>query len=147
MITSVIVDDLVTWGTRSSVTTTWPKVAHKVIICTLHIISPYPCLLTYWGTKNGWHSADYIFKCISWKMLILKLVSCSSTENNTWLVQAMAWHQIGAKPLPEPMMIYALTYICMDKPKWVNNQEYLYHNLHSQLPCMTPVLTFTIHID
>ena len=28
------------------------------------------------------------------------------TDNKSVLVQVMAWHQTGAKPLPEPMMNY-----------------------------------------
>ena len=55
--------------------------------------------------------ADYIFKCIfvneNDKILInisLKLVPRSPIDN-TALVQVMAWHRTGDRPLPEPMMI------------------------------------------
>ena len=56
--------------------------------------------------------ADYTFKCIfvneNDKILIqisLKLVPRSPIDNNTALVQVMAWHQTGDKPLPELVMI------------------------------------------
>ena len=55
--------------------------------------------------------ADNIFKCIfldendviSIKKS-LKFVLRRSTDNKPSLVQVMAWHRIGDKPLPEPMM-------------------------------------------
>ena len=36
------------------------------------------------------------------------------------LVQIMAWHRPGDKPLSEPMMIILLTHICVTQPQWVN---------------------------
>ena len=34
----------------------------------------------------------------------LKFVPRSPIDNNAALVQVMAWHRTGNKPLPEPMM-------------------------------------------
>ena len=34
----------------------------------------------------------------------LKFVPRSPIDNKTALVQVMAWHRIGDKPLPEPML-------------------------------------------
>ena len=55
--------------------------------------------------------SDDIFKCIflneNDKILIqisLKCVPGSTIDNKPALVQVMAWHRIGDKPLPEPMM-------------------------------------------
>ena len=55
--------------------------------------------------------ADDIFKCIflneNDNILIeisLKLVPRSPINNKSALVQVMAWHQTGDKPLPETMM-------------------------------------------
>ena len=55
--------------------------------------------------------ADNIFKCISLNendriqiQISLKLVPKSPIDNKPALVQAMAWHRTGDKPLPEPMM-------------------------------------------
>ena len=55
--------------------------------------------------------AEGIFKCIflteNGRILIqisLKFVARSPIDYNQALVQIMAWHQTGAKPLSEPMM-------------------------------------------
>ena len=56
-------------------------------------------------------SADHIFKCIFLNendripiKISLKFVPRSPINNKPALVQVMAWHKIGDKPLPEPMM-------------------------------------------
>ena len=61
--------------------------------------------------KMGTVLADYSFKCIfmNEKFLIaiqisLKLVPRGPIDNKPALVQVMAWHRIGDKPLPELMM-------------------------------------------
>ena len=55
--------------------------------------------------------ADNIFKCIflneNGRILIqisLKLVPRSHIDNKPALVQVMAWHRIGDKPLSEPLL-------------------------------------------
>ena len=49
-----------------------------------------------------------IFKCILLKSIFtqipLNFISEDPIDNKSALVQVMAWHQIGVKPLPEPMM-------------------------------------------
>ena len=61
--------------------------------------------------QNGRHPADVIFNCIFFNenphILIpisLKYVPLCPIDNKSALDQVMAWHQTGAKPLPEPMM-------------------------------------------
>ena len=55
--------------------------------------------------------ADNIFKCIFLDenvrisiKISLKFVPKGPTDNKSALVQVMAWHRTGAKPLPEPML-------------------------------------------
>ena len=61
--------------------------------------------------KNGRHFLNDIFKCICVYQNIwisikisLKFVSKGQIHNNPSLVQIMAWHRPGDKPLSEPMM-------------------------------------------
>ena len=61
--------------------------------------------------QNGCHSADEIFKRISFNengwivnKIALKFVPKGPIDNKSSLVQVMAWHQTGAKPLSEPMV-------------------------------------------
>ena len=62
--------------------------------------------------QNGCHFAGDIFwsffffinYCILTK-ISLKFIANGSISNMTALVQIMAWHQWGAKPLSEPMMV------------------------------------------
>ena len=70
-------------------------------------------LTNYGREKNGWHFADDIFECIFsnenvWILntIWLKFVLKSPIDNNTALVQIMAWCQFGAKPLSEPMLTW-----------------------------------------
>ena len=39
------------------------------------------------------------------------------------LVQIMAWHRPGDKPLSEPMLIILLTHVCVTWPQWVNTSS------------------------
>ena len=78
--------------------------------------------LTHWGRDK----MVAIFQCIflnenvsiSLKIL-LKFVPKIRTNNIPALVQIMAWHRPGDKPLSEPMMISSLTHICVTRPQWV----------------------------
>ena len=61
--------------------------------------------------QHGHLFADNIFRCIfmNEKLCILikislKFVCQGQIDNNPALVQIMAWHKIGAKPLSEPML-------------------------------------------
>ena len=60
--------------------------------------------------QNGRHFLDNIFKCIFLNenveiviKISLKYVPKGSTNNIPALVQIMAWHRPGDKPLSEPM--------------------------------------------
>ena len=62
--------------------------------------------------QNGRHFAGKILKCIFMNENIsisnkiwLKIVLKDPIDNNTALVQMMAWRRIGDKPLSEPMLI------------------------------------------
>ena len=63
--------------------------------------------------QNGHHFADDIFSCIFgienfhiWIKISLKFVPKGQINNNTALVQIMAWGWIGDKPLSEPMLTW-----------------------------------------
>ena len=75
------------------------------------------------------HFADDIFKCIFlnenvWISLqiSLKFVRNVQINNITALIQIMAWHWPGNKPLSEPMMVSLLTHICITRPQWVKGK-------------------------
>ena len=77
--------------------------------------------------QNGRHFPDDIFKCtflnenisISIKISI-KFVSKGPINNIPTLVQIMACHRPGDKPLSEQMMVSLLAHICVTQPQWVN---------------------------
>ena len=76
---------------------------------------------------------DNIFKCIFLNencfilmKISLKFVAQGPINNIPALVQVMAWHRSGDKPLSEPMMAclndaYIMTHICVTRPHWVNS--------------------------
>ena len=71
--------------------------------------------------------ADDIFKCIflnenEWILprISLKFVPKVRINNIPALVQIMAWHWPGDKPLAEPMMVSLLTHICVTRPQCAN---------------------------
>ena len=57
--------------------------------------------------QNGWHFTDDIFLMktfwISYK-ISLRYVPLGLIDKKSTLVQVMAWHLLGTKPLPEPML-------------------------------------------
>ena len=76
--------------------------------------------------QNGRHFSDDIFKWIFlnenvWIALkiSLKFISKVQINNILALVQMMAWHRPGDKPLSEPMMFSLLTHICVSRHQWV----------------------------
>ena len=80
--------------------------------------------------QNGRHFADDIFKCIFGNenvwisiKISLKFVRKGPINNIPALVQIMAWHRPGDKPLSEAMMIHLPTHICVSRPQWVNIQR------------------------
>ena len=80
--------------------------------------------------QNGRHFADDTFKPIFLNENIrisikisLKFVPKVPINNNSALVQIMAWRRPGDKLLSEPMMVCLLTHICVARPQWVNTLE------------------------
>ena len=75
--------------------------------------------------QNGRHFADDIFKCIFlnenvWIQIkiSMKFVPMGPINNIPSLVQIMAWHGPGDKPLSEPMMVSLMMHICVTQPHW-----------------------------
>ena len=72
--------------------------------------------------------ADDIFKWIFLNendripiQLLLKFVARSPIDNESALVQVMAWRRTGDKPLPEPMMTQLTdAYMWHSRGRWVN---------------------------
>ena len=83
--------------------------------------------LTYWGPDK---TADISQTTLSTVFLdenkwisingSLKFIPKGPVNNIPALVQIMAWHRPGNKPLPEPMMASLLPYICVTRPQCVN---------------------------
>ena len=79
-------------------------------------------MLTHWGRD--------IFKCIFLNenvwipiKISLKFVPLGPINNIPALVQIMAWHRPGDKPLSGPMMVRLPTHICVTRPQWVNENS------------------------
>ena len=75
--------------------------------------------------QNGRHFTDDTFKRIflneNIRILIklsLKSVPKGPINNIPAMVQIMAWHRPGDKPLSEPMVISLPTHICVARPQW-----------------------------
>ena len=78
--------------------------------------------------QDGCHFPDDIFKCIflnenAWILFTISLnfLPKGPINNIPALVQIMAWHQPGDKPLSEPRMLRLSTHICVIWPQWVKN--------------------------
>ena len=77
--------------------------------------------------QNGHHFADDIFKCIllnenAWISIkiSLKFVLEGLIDNIPALIQIMARHRPGDKPLSEAMMVRLPTHVYVTQPQWVN---------------------------
>ena len=77
--------------------------------------------------QNGCQFKANIFKCMflnqnAWISIVksMKFVPKGPNNNISALVQIMAWHRPGAKPLSEPMMVSLPMHICITQPQWVN---------------------------
>ena len=77
--------------------------------------------------QNGHYFPDNIFKYIFLNENIwiaikisLKFVPKGPSNKILALVQIMAWHRPGNKPLSEPMMVRLSMHICFTLPQWVN---------------------------
>ena len=113
----------------------WPKVCGIALKFTCYIFrNPFLYLIQFnvWPfntlrpRQNGCQFPDDIFKCIFvnenvWLSIkiSLKFVPKGSINNIPSLVQIMAWHRPGDKPLFEPMMVSLRTHICVTRPQWV----------------------------
>ena len=78
--------------------------------------------------QNGCHFADNTFKWIFLNENVtillkirLKFVPRGPNNNIPALVQKMAWHQTGNKPLSGPMLVSLLPHICVTQPQWVKS--------------------------
>ena len=76
--------------------------------------------------QNGRHFADDSFKCIFLNENVMILIKISLkfilkylVNNIPALVEIMAWHLPGDKPLSQPMMVRLPTHICVIRPQWV----------------------------
>ena len=81
--------------------------------------------------QNGRRFADDTFKRIFLNengrisiQISLKFVPKGSINNIPALVQIMAWHRPGDKPLSEPMMVSLPTHICVTWPQWVKTNSF-----------------------
>ena len=94
-----------------------------------------------------------IFKCIflnenAWILIkiLLKFVPKGAINNIPAVVQIMAWHQQGAKPLSEPMMVRLPMHICITQPQWFI-QSLVFHLVsnHGLKQC-SPTLLLDTHL-
>ena len=76
--------------------------------------------------QNGRHFPDDIFKWIYLNENVwisinisLKFIPKGPINNIPTLVQVMAWHRPGDKPLSKPMMVRLPMHICVIQPQWV----------------------------
>ena len=95
--------------------------------CNFYNINQQRCL-TYWS----WHKMAAISQTTFFKFVFLnenigilikispKFVPKGVINNIPALVQIVALHWPGNKPLSEPKMVSLLTHICITWPQWVN---------------------------
>ena len=91
-----------------------------ILWCPIHILN------TLRPRQNSRHFPDDIFKWIFLNENVwisinisLKFVPRGPINNIPTLVQVMAWHRPGDKPLSEPMMVRLPMHICVTRPQWV----------------------------
>ena len=89
-----------------------------------------PCINTLRPRQNGCHFPDDIFKWIFLNENVwisinipLKFVLRGPINNIPTLVQVMAWHPPGDKPLSEPMMVRLPMHICVIRSRWVKTDS------------------------
>ena len=82
-------------------------------------------LITLRPRQDGRHFPDDTFTCIFFNENVWILINISvkyvpkgPINNIPALVQIMAWHRPGDRPLSEPMMVSLLTHICGTQPHW-----------------------------
>ena len=94
--------------------------------------------------QNGRHFPDDIFKRIFLNEIVwilidisLKFVPRDQINNIPTLVQLMARHQPGDKPLSEPMMARLQTHICVMRPQWVKTRYIFSSDLFTEFQLKT----------
>ena len=63
------------------------------------------------------------------RKISLNFVPKSPIDNKSLLVQVMACHRTGDKPLSDPIMVKLLMHICVTRPQWV--KQMLFANVFS----------------
>ena len=93
--------------------------------------------LTTFSNAFSWMKKNiYIFQLIE---ISLKIVRNGPINHIPALVQIMAWHRLGDKPLSEPMTVSLQMHICVTRPQWVKPKLTTPINL-----CSKSVLIFNI---
>ena len=113
-----------------------------------------PTYLTRWGCQrqNGRHFPDSIFKCIIFlnenvQILLkvsLKFVAKVQINYIPALVQVMAWHRPGDKPLYESLMVSLPMHICVTQPQWINSMTVCFVYVWGCISVSIPV-SWSIH--
>ena len=84
--------------------------------CCLPHVTQFHCVNTLRPRQNRCHFTDNILNCIFLNenvWISLKFVLQGLINNISALVQIMAWHRPGNKPLSGPMMVRLPTHICI----------------------------------
>ena len=128
---------------RSHLLQQWASLSTTSIDTLEAFAAPQRPLITLKSGQNGHrHFPDDNLKriflneniCISIK-ISLKFVPKGPINNIPALVQIMAWHRPGDKPLSEPIMFSLLTHICVTRPQWVfmasHNLSYPRRSVHT----------------
>ena len=127
---------------------------HITLLSTTLTVAPVNILRP---RQNGHRFSDDIFKCIfaseHYCILIkisLKCLLKGAIDNISALVQIMAWHRTGDKPLSEPMVTeFGDTYVCVSRYQWLMEPLWrMYAALIQVLasvrykPSLTPMLAY-----
>ena len=75
----------------------------------------------------------------------LKFVRKGSIYNNPALVQIMAWHRTGDKPLSELMMVRLPMHICVSLPQWMTWYWWLSVEKRTEIHCLCIAITSFLH--
>ena len=76
-----------------------------------------PTCLTHWGReKNAAFSQTTFLHAFLWMKFVPKV-----PNNIQALVQIIAWHRPGDKPLSESLMVSLLMHIWVSRPQWINS--------------------------
>ena len=103
--------------------------------------------LTHWGRDEMNNISQTTFSNVNENVWIatkisLKFVPKCSINNIPALVQLMAWHRPGDRPLSEPVIVSLPTHICVTRPQWVNSLYCVHHT--TSLNCCRKTFTVTM---